>query len=151
MLHRGLQFGLLTLAGVSMVPGASESNPSARGGAYQLSNATLSTAGSAVVENSVLILGEPLTGYGDNAFFSLDVGLAPVLAALAATPGDADGDGDVDLADHAVFYDCMAGPDAAPTPEPPITLELCLNAFDFDVDLDVDLYDAAAFNLSFGP
>lgn len=66
--------------------------------------------------------------------------------------GDADGDGDVDCDDYAVFADCMAGPDATPSPTPPTTTQDCLDTFDADVDLDVDLGDFAAFQESFtGP
>ncbi|MCK4658255.1 MAG: hypothetical protein KAV82_01930 [Phycisphaerae bacterium] len=64
------------------------------------------------------------------------------------TPGDFDGDGDVDLADYAVFADCMAGPGAAPSPAS-VTAQQCLGTFDFDIDLDVDLEDFASFNLGF--
>jgi len=66
--------------------------------------------------------------------------------------GDADADGDVDLADYAVFADCLAGSDATPAPTPPTTAAECLSAFDFDADLDVDLADFAEFQAAFtGP
>ncbi|MFH0982293.1 MAG: M28 family peptidase [Planctomycetota bacterium] len=64
-------------------------------------------------------------------------------------PGDFDGDGDVDLADYAVFADCMAGPETTPAPAPPATAQDCLNVFDFDVDSDVDLTDFAGFQEGF--
>jgi len=66
--------------------------------------------------------------------------------------GDYDRDGDVDVADHAVFYDCMDGPGAAPTPTlPGVTAQSCRDAFDFDGDTDVDLGDYRDFGLSVGP
>ena len=51
-------------------------------------------------------------------------------------------DGEVDLEDHAIFADCLAGPDApvAPTQQG-VTAEICLRAFDSDADTDVDLHD----------
>lgn len=64
-------------------------------------------------------------------------------------PGDADNDGDVDLADYAVLADCLNGPDLSPTPTPPATTQDCLDAFDADADLDVDFEDAAQFQLEF--
>jgi hypothetical protein len=60
--------------------------------------------------------------------------------------GDFDFDADVDLADHTYFADCMAGPDAAPSPAlPGVTTQACLGYLDFDGDNDVDLVDFAAF------
>ncbi len=56
-------------------------------------------------------------------------------------PGDADQDGDVDLADHAAFDTCLSGPDTL-APSTPID---CESIFDFDADSDVDLEDWAAF------
>jgi len=64
--------------------------------------------------------------------------------------GDLDGDGDVDLDDAGGFHGCMAGPDAAPAPPPPMTTEDCLDELDFDADGDVDLGDAATFARAFG-
>lgn len=58
--------------------------------------------------------------------------------------GDSDGDGDVDLIDHAAFVDCMNGPD-----QPPLLPTGCLEAFDVDLDGDVDLNDADAFTREF--
>jgi len=58
-------------------------------------------------------------------------------------PGDFDGDGNVDLDDHAGFVGCLSGPDVvAPT-------ELCREAFDFDFDSDVDLEDFGEFEMEF--
>jgi len=57
-------------------------------------------------------------------------------AYVASLLGDADADGDIDLADHAAFVDCMTGPLGVATP--PCTL------LDLDVDGDVDLRDFAA-------
>ncbi|MCB9866630.1 MAG: hypothetical protein H6816_08365 [Phycisphaerales bacterium] len=59
--------------------------------------------------------------------------------------GDADCDGEVDLADHAAWHDCFAGPGATPDPTAPRTVQDCLDAFDFDGDTDVDLADFGDF------
>ena len=64
-------------------------------------------------------------------------------------PGDFDGDGDVDLNDYAVFADCVAGPNSAPSPSAPVTVEECLKVFDCDFDDDVDLADFATFQETF--
>ena len=64
--------------------------------------------------------------------------------------GDIDCDGDVDLADHAAFAECMAGPGMFPAPAPPWSPYECLNAFDDDVDDDVDMHDFAVFQRRFG-
>ena len=59
----------------------------------------------------------------------------------AALPGDLDGDGDVDLVDHAALVSCLAGPD--------VPAAAC-DAVDFDRDGDVDIIDVAAFQVVFG-
>jgi hypothetical protein len=65
-------------------------------------------------------------------------------------PGDFDEDGDVDLDDYLVFANCMAGPDAVPSPtQPYVTAQGCRHAFDLDVDDDVDLADFAGFQMEF--
>ena len=63
--------------------------------------------------------------------------------------GDFDGDLDVDLADHEILVDCMAGPETSPNPTAPVTAQECLDAFDFDEDADVDLADLAEFETAF--
>jgi len=56
--------------------------------------------------------------------------------------GDLDRDGDIDLADHAGFADCLCGPGGSPDPDAPgLTPADCRRAFDFDGDEDVDLGD----------
>ena len=63
----------------------------------------------------------------------------------SAVPGDADGDGDADLADFALFTDCLAGPGVSPAPTASgMTVTDCLYTFDRDGDEDVDLTDLSA-------
>lgn len=55
------------------------------------------------------------------------------------TPGDWDGDHDLDLADYQYAADCMAGPGATPAPtQSGSTVQKCLTTFDADGDSDVD-------------
>ncbi|HNQ22952.1 MAG TPA: S8 family serine peptidase [Phycisphaerae bacterium] len=61
--------------------------------------------------------------------------------APSTTPGDLDGDGDVDVNDFVLFADCLSGPGVAYP-------EGCADA-DFDEDGDVDLVDVAAFQAAF--
>lgn len=64
--------------------------------------------------------------------------------------GDADVDGDVDLADYATLVECLSGPDVAPNPvAPPPTTADCLEAFDADQDGDVDLDDFKVMQVNF--
>ncbi len=60
-------------------------------------------------------------------------------------PGDANHDGDVDLADHAVLTACWSGPVDTPSSQ----IDACLGAFDADLDADVDLGDYAALQAGF--
>jgi hypothetical protein len=62
--------------------------------------------------------------------------------AIRRVTGDADGDGDVDLADFAAFADYLLGPSA----EPPLA---GWQFFDVDTDGDVDLRDLAAWQNAF--
>ena len=57
-------------------------------------------------------------------------------------PGDADADGDVDLADFLYCPDCMNGPVTS-------AVGTECNVFDFDLDGVVDLRDFAYFNVVF--
>ncbi len=56
-----------------------------------------------------------------------------------ATPGDLDGDGDVDLDDYDEFADCMEGPG--------ISFVVGCEVADMDDDEDVDLHDFAEWEL----
>ena len=63
---------------------------------------------------------------------------------LDPVPGDLDGDGDVDVDDHAMLHACLTGPGQEVSDE-------CAVA-DLDLDLDADLADYAALTLEFtGP
>lgn len=62
--------------------------------------------------------------------------------------GDADIDGDIDLADHAAFVDCLAGPGATPDPQD-LTPAECLAAFDGEPDGDVDTADWQAVQATY--
>jgi len=63
-------------------------------------------------------------------------------------PGDFDGDEDVDLDDHALFADCMAGPGEPPAPSL-TSVSNCLTAFDFNEDDDVDAADFLVLQTAF--
>ncbi len=62
--------------------------------------------------------------------------------AIRRMTGDADGDGDVDWADFAVFADYLEGPSADPQLSG-------WQFFDVDMDDDVDLHDFAGFQRVF--
>jgi hypothetical protein len=64
-------------------------------------------------------------------------------ACSCASPGDYDGDGQVDLYDFAHWDDCMTGPDMGSYPAG-------CEVFDFNIDGDVDLADFAVFTRVFG-
>ena len=66
---------------------------------------------------------------------------APTDDARKSCSSNADGDGDVDLADFLLFAECFTGPDGATSPA-------CTTA-DLDGDGDVDLADAIIFQASF--
>lgn len=80
---------------------------------------------------------DPQTPYGGNQAFmdaeDADDTTKPYLLIVEGAPGDYDGNGVLDLADHAAFTDCMDGPG---TP----AASGC-SVFDFDADTDVDLAD----------
>jgi|GEM_PF-4870147 len=87
----------------------------------------------------------PLAGYDSELIIDTIYDLLDTMQ----TPGDFDWDGDVDLNDYAVFFDCFAGPGAAPQPKPPTTPRGCLAVFDFDDDKDIDLCDFGGFGSAF--
>jgi hypothetical protein len=81
--------------------------------------------------------------YGDPSLVeaAIDDVTVTVYYCSPTAPGDANRDGQVDLEDHAVFTQCLSGPDTVPPEEAPN----CLGVFDFDEDQDVDFEDFATF------
>jgi alpha-tubulin suppressor-like RCC1 family protein len=69
------------------------------------------------------------------------VGSYPALVTIGSI-GDSDGDGGVDLDDHADFVACLIGPQGGVQPGCAV--------FDIDGDADVDLMDFAVFQKVFG-
>lgn len=92
---------------------------------------------------NVVNLGSPLNfgGLIENAPFNLS-GNWLLRAHGSPEHGDADADGDIDIADFAAYLDCEAGPDN----DPPST---DCDLFDFDGDTDVDFADFAALQRVF--
>lgn len=83
-------------------------------------------------------------GRSDEASIALNV--------VSTTPGDFDGDGDLDGADFLVFTQCLAGPLADPPADgAPPSASACLSAFDFDGNTRVDLIDFGGLQLSANP
>ena len=77
----------------------------------------------------------------NTGFIAIGGGLYHSLAIRLVT-GDADGDGDVDWADFAVFADYLLGPSVEP--------QLAgWHFFDVDMDDDVDLRDLARWQNAF--
>ncbi len=77
-------------------------------------------------------------------------GNGTILPASFELLGDFTNDGAIDLEDLTALVACMAGPDTAPQPDPPVTMEDCLRAFDTEQDGDIDARDTAIFQERFG-
>ncbi|MHC4063147.1 MAG: hypothetical protein ACYSUI_01395 [Planctomycetota bacterium] len=83
-----------------------------------------------------------VSGYNGNAGDFVLTLEGPACDPGGPIAGDLDGDGDVDLDDHALFFDCMTGPGGG-------MLTGCDPA-DIDGDLDTDTADLAMFQSVFG-
>lgn len=128
----------------SFIPGRSRQQQ------FSMSVATISPGAMLFKNGSFAIVGQAFAGTISNGEYTMQVGAVAMLSGGAnILPGDADGDGDVDLDDHLLFTDCMSGPDAMPNPTAPTTVQKCLDVFDTDRDDDVDLFDAAEFAVAF--
>ncbi len=81
---------------------------------------------------------------GGRVAFRLDFtdGSSGHFTAQLEASGDADADGDVDLADYALLAACLTGPNSGPAQPSCAT-------FDFEPDADIDLRDSAAFTNTF--
>ncbi len=85
-------------------------------------------------------------GYDNLGVVPLDLNTIPggqfLTFSLTDVPGDSDHDGDVDLFDYAVWFQCFTGPGNGP-------LTPGCDASDFDGDTDVDMVDFGQFELLF--
>ncbi len=107
-------------------------------------------AGDAIVRYTVELTNEALDGSGtvrvtDCAGNICEESICLVAASPPATPGDLDGDGDIDFDDFGLLNGCLLGP------EIDADADVCgpCRLADFDGDGDVDLDDVLAFQLSF--
>jgi hypothetical protein len=78
--------------------------------------------------------------YAGGAFYSIG-GSSRRGFAVFTSLGDAEGDGDIDLPDYAVFGECLAGPG--------ISVGYGCEVLDLDQDTDIDLHDFRQFQLAF--
>ncbi|NOX58374.1 MAG: hypothetical protein GXP29_05875, partial [Planctomycetes bacterium] len=69
----------------------------------------------------------------------------------AASVGDFDANGTLDLIDFGYLADCQAGPGTSSTPSDGGCVAMCFQVFDADADGDIDLQDFAAFQMLFDP
>ena len=92
---------------------------------------------------------EGIARVGCELFVAEDVGKEVWKYLFIPDPGDLNGDTLVTLDDFEMFAACLAGPNALPSPAPPLSTEQCLCAFDFDGDDDVDACDFAGFTRLF--
>ncbi|HNO77194.1 MAG TPA: hypothetical protein PKN33_03960 [Phycisphaerae bacterium] len=85
--------------------------------------------------------GQPDAGAMTGGSFALAGGFWSAATQNVAIPGDCDGDGEVDLDDHADVIACLSGPSAG--------VNAGCACFDFDLEGDTDLRDFANLQMVF--
>lgn len=107
--------------------------------ASQVRFAVVSSGGVTTANDAWLNVGQSAIGQARSRTHQMVTGGIPILLELSTRQGDIDGDGAVNLDDHAIFVLCMAGPEV-PTP-PRGCSQAHFDLADVHTDNDVDLQD----------